>query len=103
MKEALIGFRWNILSIVFPRLCVVGLNVAQPFLVNAAVKFVQSADGNENKNDGFGLIGAYAFVYIGSAVRTFFLLLVAAKQIFRSRLDGISISYTDSWPWCEGL
>ncbi|KAH7310266.1 ABC transporter [Rhexocercosporidium sp. MPI-PUGE-AT-0058] len=70
MRQTLIGFRWNILSIVFPRLCVVGLNVAQPFLINEAIKFVQSANGDENVNHGYGLIGAYAFVYIGTAVTT---------------------------------
>lgn len=68
MKQTLIGFRWTILSIVFPRICVVGLNVAQPFLINGAIKFVQSVDGNENVNTGYGLIGAYAFVYVGNAV-----------------------------------
>ena len=68
MRQAIIGFRWNILSIVFPRLCVVGLSVAQPFLVNEAIKFVQSVDGNENVNIGYGLIGAYTFVFIGNAV-----------------------------------
>ncbi|PVH72311.1 P-loop containing nucleoside triphosphate hydrolase protein [Cadophora sp. DSE1049] len=70
MRQAIIGFRWRILSIVFPRLCVVGLSVAQPFLVNEAIKFVQSVDGNENVNIGYGLIGAYTFVYIGNAVAT---------------------------------
>lgn len=68
MRQAIIGFRWNILSIVFPRLCVVGLSVAQPFLVHEAIRFVQSVDGNENVNIGYGLIGAYTFVFIGNAV-----------------------------------
>ncbi|KAG4434582.1 hypothetical protein IFR05_009938 [Cadophora sp. M221] len=70
MRQALIGFRWDILCIVFPRICVVGLNVAQPFLINEAIKFVQSAEGDENVNNGYGLIGAYAFVYVGTAVTT---------------------------------
>ncbi|KAH7388905.1 ABC transporter [Cadophora sp. MPI-SDFR-AT-0126] len=70
MRQAIIGFRWRILSIVFPRLCVVGFSVAQPFLVNEAIKFVKSVDGNENVNIGYGLIGAYTFVYIGNAVAT---------------------------------
>lgn len=68
MFQALIGFRWNILAIVFPRLCLVALNVCQPFLVNEAIKFIQSSDKSKSKNIGYGLIGAYSFVYIGIAV-----------------------------------
>ncbi|CZT49492.1 related to multidrug resistance-associated protein [Rhynchosporium secalis] len=70
MRQVLIGFRGNILSIVFPRLCLVGLSVAQPFLINEAINFVQATDGDENINNGYGLIGAYTFVYVGSAVMT---------------------------------
>lgn len=80
MKQALIGFRWNIFSIVFPRLCVVGLNVAQPFLINEAIRFVQSTDGKDNVNIGYGLIGAYAFVYVGTAVCTSSSCLSATEQ-----------------------
>ncbi|KAL2059858.1 hypothetical protein VTL71DRAFT_10013 [Oculimacula yallundae] len=70
MIQVLIGFRWTVISIIFPRLCFVGLSVAQPFLINEAIEFVQAADGEENMNNGYGLIGAYAFVYVGTAVVT---------------------------------
>lgn len=58
------------LSIVLPRLCVVGLQVSQPFLVQEAISFVSAPDNQHTRDIGYGLIGAYAFVYIGSAICT---------------------------------
>jgi hypothetical protein len=54
-----------VLEIVLPRLSLVALSVAQPFLINKAIAFLQS---DEPINIGYGLIGGFAFVYIGAAV-----------------------------------
>lgn len=47
----------------------IGFNYAQPFLINRTVKFVNEPSTPENKNIGYGLIGATAVTYIGRAVR----------------------------------
>jgi len=63
--EAFNSLCWEVLEIVLPRLSLVALSVAQPFLINEAIAFIQS---DEPTNTGYGLIGGYALVYIGSAV-----------------------------------
>lgn len=49
-----------------------GLSLAQPYLVSAAINYIDNAA--LAKSYGYGLIGAYAIVYLGIAVRavTFF-------------------------------
>jgi ATP-binding cassette, subfamily C (CFTR/MRP), member 1 len=53
---------------VFPRLCLVGFNYAQPFLISSAIAFVSQPIKDQNKNDGYGLIGATGLIYLGIAV-----------------------------------
>ena len=57
-----------LLAAAFPRLCLIGFSYAQPFLINRAILFASSPDTLENKNVGYGLIGAYVLVYTGIAV-----------------------------------
>lgn len=58
------------MSIVLPRLCVIGLALSQPFLVQEAISYASAPVDPLTKDIGYGLIGAYAFVYIGTAVFT---------------------------------
>ena len=57
-----------LLAAAFPRLCLIGFSFAQPFLINRAILFASSPDTPENRNVGYGLIGAFVLVYIGIAV-----------------------------------
>lgn len=59
----------EIAGIVIPRLAVVALTIAQPFLVSQALRFLSMPKDEYSDNIGYGLIGAFAFVFIGSAVR----------------------------------
>jgi len=43
--------------------------MSQPFLINRTIKFISEPDNLHRKNIGYGLIGAYALVYIGTSVR----------------------------------
>lgn len=61
-------FRWNLLAVVFPRLCIIGFTFAQPFLITAAIQYLEAPDSTENKNHGYGLIGAAFLIYLGLAV-----------------------------------
>ena len=52
----------------FPRLALMGLSLAQPYLVNAAILYITFHE-TRPLNYGYGLIGAYAITYLGIAVR----------------------------------
>ncbi|OCL14026.1 putative multidrug resistance protein MDR [Glonium stellatum] len=67
----LVSFRllkWPILRVVPPRACLTALNFCQPFLINRAIKLSEEAVSQKTTNIGYGLIGAYVFVYIGIAI-----------------------------------
>jgi hypothetical protein len=51
-----------------PRLCLIGVNYAQPFLVNRVVTFLGQPDTSTSRGVASGLIAAYAIVYMGIAV-----------------------------------
>ncbi|KAK3369714.1 putative ABC transporter [Lasiosphaeria ovina] len=61
--------RWEIANIAFPRLCLVGLSIAQPFLIGRTVSVLQLSD-ELSLNMSYGLVGATAIVFIGAAVAT---------------------------------
>lgn len=56
-----------LLSTVIPRLCQTVFTFAQTFMINATVKYIDQHDASPNY--GKGLIGAWALVYLGLAVR----------------------------------
>jgi ATP-binding cassette subfamily C (CFTR/MRP) protein 1 len=53
---------------VIPRLCLIGFNFAQPFLITAALNLVSEPVNPSTRNEGYGLIGATALIYLGIAV-----------------------------------
>ncbi|KAF2439489.1 hypothetical protein P171DRAFT_490190 [Karstenula rhodostoma CBS 690.94] len=59
-----------ILAVVPPRACLMAFNFCQPFLINRAVSYSEQAQSAQTTNIGYGLIGAYVFVYVGIAVST---------------------------------
>jgi ATP-binding cassette subfamily C (CFTR/MRP) protein 1 len=63
--------KWPLLSAILPRLCLTAFNFCQPFLLNRTIDFSQKPVSHESTNTGYGLIGAYFFVYIGVAVCCF--------------------------------
>ena len=60
--------KWPILAVVPARLCLIGFNFCQPFLIHRAVDFSQQATTDQTSNIGYGLIGAYVLVFVGIAV-----------------------------------
>ncbi|KAL7790898.1 P-loop containing nucleoside triphosphate hydrolase protein [Trichoderma ceciliae] len=60
----------EIAGIVIPRLATVALTIAQPFLVSQALRFLAMPKDEHSDNIGYGLIGAFAFVFVGSAILT---------------------------------
>jgi len=53
---------------IFPRLCVIAFKLSQPLLINRAISLVSQPRTTSSRNQGFGLIGATALVYIGLAI-----------------------------------
>ncbi|KAI7765995.1 hypothetical protein LZL87_001108 [Fusarium oxysporum] len=62
--------RWELLSIIPPRVGMIALSISQPFLVSNALRFLTMPESDSTMNLGYGLIGAFAFVFIGSALLT---------------------------------
>ncbi|EGR49492.1 uncharacterized protein TRIREDRAFT_60116 [Trichoderma reesei QM6a] len=60
----------ELVGIVFPRLATIALTLAQPFLVSQALRFLAMPKDEHSDNIGYGLIGAFAFVFVGSAILT---------------------------------
>lgn len=46
----------------------IALSISQPFLVSHALRFLTMPASEATMNLGYGLIGAFALVFIGSAV-----------------------------------
>ncbi|KAJ5142866.1 uncharacterized protein N7515_001653 [Penicillium bovifimosum] len=59
--------RWEMLGIAFPRLCVVGFSIAQPFLIGKVIAVLQQTDPL-SQDMGYGLIAATGIVFAGIAV-----------------------------------
>ncbi|GKZ96685.1 hypothetical protein AnigIFM59636_011200 [Aspergillus niger] len=64
----LIHYKWPFLAGVLPRLAYSGFLFAQPFLVERVLDFIDEARTPTTNDTAYGLIGAYAIVYIGIAV-----------------------------------
>ncbi|KAF4630786.1 hypothetical protein G7Y89_g7350 [Cudoniella acicularis] len=62
--------KWSLLSAVIPRACLTGFNFCQPFLISASIAVSQAPLKMQFQNQGYGLIGAYVFVYVGIAIST---------------------------------
>ncbi|PHH66889.1 hypothetical protein CDD81_5241 [Ophiocordyceps australis] len=60
--------KWQLLSIALPRVAMIGLSISQPYLVSNALRFLSMPSSDATTNLGYGLIGAFAFVFIASAV-----------------------------------
>ncbi|OBT87528.1 hypothetical protein VE02_03750 [Pseudogymnoascus sp. 03VT05] len=63
-------FRTPLLPAVVPRLCLIGFNYSQPFLINRVIDFVGKTGNASSANNGYGLIGATVLIYIGIAIST---------------------------------
>jgi ATP-binding cassette subfamily C (CFTR/MRP) protein 1 len=61
---------WPILQIIIPRLFLVGFTFAQPFLITSALDLLIQPHNQVTRDQGYGLIGATALVYVGLAVST---------------------------------
>lgn len=61
-------YKWIFLEGVIPRLGLIFFNFAQPLLVERVLNFMAEPEHVNSSNYAYGLIAAYALVYIGIAV-----------------------------------
>ena len=73
-RFTLIAVLWRCLRgqcsyVIFPRLCQIVFTFAQPFLITRVIDLLSEEDSELSRNEGYGLIGATALIYVGIAVR----------------------------------
>ncbi|KAK8054682.1 hypothetical protein PG994_009749 [Apiospora phragmitis] len=86
------SLRWEILMNLVPKFFVVGLMTSQTFLIQDAVQYIQ-ADPSDGNNNGYGLIGASAFVYISFAFSTGWHSHLTIRTMSMLRGELISLIY----------
>lgn len=67
LKVTLTAVKLPLLIGAIPRLSLVGLKFAQPFLIQRTINYVGQKD-NQPNHIGWALVGAYAIVYVGLAL-----------------------------------
>ncbi|KAK0757803.1 hypothetical protein N5P37_009819 [Trichoderma harzianum] len=82
---------WNRVAVI-PRLFLTGFTFSQPFLVNRMIRYLQN-DHEENLSTGYGLLGAYALVYIGIAIATGWYQHLTNRWIIMTRGSLITLIY----------
>ncbi|OJK01767.1 hypothetical protein ASPACDRAFT_25680 [Aspergillus aculeatus ATCC 16872] len=70
LRVLLAVYKRPLLANLLPRLCLTGVNYAQPFLVSRVTSFLGQSTTSTSKEAGYGLIAAYGIVYVGIAVMT---------------------------------
>ncbi|CAK7197974.1 hypothetical protein SEUCBS139899_000628 [Sporothrix eucalyptigena] len=75
----------------FPRIGLMGLSLAQPYLVSAAINYIDNP--SLSVSYGYGLIGGYALCYLGIALTTRWYMHVAFRAMAKIRGALVTIIY----------
>lgn len=59
-----------VVHVIFPRICLIGFNIAQPLLIYRVISFIDDAPNEQTQFVGKALIGAALLVYLGIAIST---------------------------------
>jgi ATP-binding cassette, subfamily C (CFTR/MRP), member 1 len=84
--------KWSIIASGAPRVPLIGLTFAQPFLIRRTIGFVSNRN-DQPGNVGWGLVGAYAAVYIGLALLTASSTYLINRVIVKMRGGLVSLIY----------
>ncbi|KAE8374857.1 P-loop containing nucleoside triphosphate hydrolase protein [Aspergillus bertholletiae] len=87
------AYRFSCLSAIVPRLALSAFTFAQPFLITATVKYIDSPSSPESQKYGQALVGAYVLVYIGYAISTAVYWRQTNRFITMLRAGLISVIY----------
>lgn len=93
------SLKWQLLAPIPGRLCLVAFTFGQPLLLNRFVTYLQEPESVHSANYGYGLILAYAVVYLGMAVSLQPPFLGDVPDVIdRSPPDSIGTEYIDRLP-----
>ncbi|KAK6063577.1 Multidrug resistance-associated protein 1-like protein 2 [Seiridium cupressi] len=87
------AWRLELAKIALPRLCLVALSLAQPFLIHHIVETISAPISQQTWNQGYGLIGAVALVYTGIPIATGFYQHLSFRLMAMVRGGLISLIY----------
>lgn len=87
------AWRWELAKIALPRLCLVALSLAQPFLIRQIVETISAPVSQQTWNQGYGLIGAVALVHTGIPIATGFYQHLSFRLMAMVRGGLISLIY----------
>ncbi|KAM7219752.1 ABC multidrug transporter [Rhypophila decipiens] len=89
------AWRLELAKIALPRLCLVALSLAQPFLIRQIVETISAAPVSHQQtwNQGYGLIGAVALVHTGIPIATGFYQHLSFRLMAIVRGGLISLIY----------
>ncbi|KXH38580.1 ABC transporter [Colletotrichum salicis] len=87
------AWRLELAKIALPRLCLVALSLAQPFLIHHIVETISAPVSQQTWNQGYGLIGAVALVYTGIPIATGFYQHLSFRLMAMVRGGLISLIY----------
>jgi ATP-binding cassette, subfamily C (CFTR/MRP), member 1 len=82
-----------IVQTLLPRACLTGFMFCQPFLINRTITLSQEPITRRTTQQGYGLLGAYFFVYVGIAVATGQYQHRTYRTITMARAGLVSIIY----------
>ncbi|KAE8369715.1 hypothetical protein BDV27DRAFT_152796 [Aspergillus caelatus] len=94
-KAVLFILRWNLFSVAVPRLCMIGFNFAQPFLITTAINYMDESEPH-NKNVKYGLIGATFLIYFGIAISAAHYRRCFVRVLTKFRGSMIALLYNKS-------
>ncbi|GJC96884.1 ABC multidrug transporter [Colletotrichum higginsianum] len=80
--------KWQLLAVILPRIFLLGFTICQPLILNRFLDFLQNTP--EDVNYGYGLIGAYGFVYLGISISSSFYWHKAFRSL--AMLRGILVT-----------
>ncbi|KAK7450709.1 Multidrug resistance-associated protein 1-like protein 2 [Colletotrichum acutatum] len=87
------AWRLEVAKIALPRLCLIALSLAQPFLIHQIVETISAPVSQQSSSQGYGLIGAVALVYTGIPIATGFYQHLSFRLMAMVRGGLISLIY----------
>ncbi|RJE27115.1 ABC transporter transmembrane region [Aspergillus sclerotialis] len=94
--------RWALLSVVWPRLAMIGFKYAQPFLISSVISFVEAPSSKQPRSHALGLIAAAFLVYLGIALTTVAYKRQMYRMISMTRGALVSLIYTQTLKMRDG-
>ncbi|KAF2671106.1 P-loop containing nucleoside triphosphate hydrolase protein [Microthyrium microscopicum] len=87
------ALKWPLLATVIPRAAMIAISYAQTFFITAAINYLETPPALRNVNHAYGLIGAAAIIYTGTAILNANYLYKVFRMITMFRGSTASLIY----------